>query len=170
MAAQRIAIVGNAGAGKSTLAVALGARLHLPVHHLDAMFWLPGWVERSRDEFDALQRAAAEGDRWVIDGNYGRTYGLRFARADTILWLDLPRLRCVRGVLGRTLRYRGVTRPDVGAECPEQTPTLAFLYYVWNFARDTQPKLERALAQHGQHATLVRLRSDAETQAFLARL
>ena len=46
---QRIAIVGPAGSGKSTLARQLGDVLDLPVVHLDALFWQPGWREPSRE-------------------------------------------------------------------------------------------------------------------------
>ncbi len=47
---KRLAIVGCAGAGKSTLARLLGQILGLPVFHLDALFWRPGWVETPLDE------------------------------------------------------------------------------------------------------------------------
>src|SRR4029077_16885614 len=39
----RIMVVGNAGAGKSTFARRLGGKLALPVIHLDSHFWRPGW-------------------------------------------------------------------------------------------------------------------------------
>ena len=43
----RVIIVGNSGSGKSTLAREMGERLGLPVVHLDKLFWLPNWIERS---------------------------------------------------------------------------------------------------------------------------
>ncbi|MDP2124712.1 MAG: topology modulation protein, partial [Parvibaculum sp.] len=48
---QRILVIGCSGGGKSTLARALGEKLALPVVHLDVLFWKPGWVESSYDEF-----------------------------------------------------------------------------------------------------------------------
>ena len=48
---ERIAIIGPGGAGKSTLARRLGERLGLPVIHLDAEHWRPGWVETPADEW-----------------------------------------------------------------------------------------------------------------------
>jgi len=65
---RRIALVGPGGAGKSTLARRLGARLGLPVVHLDAEHWHPGWVETPAEEWAEKVRALASGERWIIDG------------------------------------------------------------------------------------------------------
>ncbi len=164
---QRIVIVGSPGGGKSTLARALGAKLGLPVHHLDALFWRPGWVEAARTEFDQAQADAVRGERWIIDGNYGRTYALRMARADTIVWVDLARGQCLWRTLRRWGQWRGRVRPDMGERCPERLPDLGFLRFIWNFRRETEPKLRAAIAEHGGHAALVRVRSDVEMAAFV---
>jgi adenylate kinase family enzyme len=54
----RIHITGNAGSGKTTLAIALGQLIGLHVHHLDSIVWQPGWKKapiafRSRPELRA---------------------------------------------------------------------------------------------------------------------
>jgi len=51
---RRILVIGIAGGGKSTLALKLGEVLGLPVIHLDAIFWKPGWESIPREEFRAL--------------------------------------------------------------------------------------------------------------------
>ena len=89
---QRVLVIGSPGAGKSTLSHALAARTGLPLHHLDRMFWLSGWIERDRDEGRAVLKQVLAQDRWIIDGNYGSTLPLRIARADTVVWLDYPTL------------------------------------------------------------------------------
>jgi adenylate kinase family enzyme len=67
---QRIAIIGCGcgGAGKSTLAVAMGSLLALPVYHLDRLFWKPGWLETARAEWasaaNAVVRRAGMDHRW----------------------------------------------------------------------------------------------------------
>ncbi|MGJ9459265.1 hypothetical protein [Oceanobacillus sp. CF4.6] len=48
---KKVAIIGCSGSGKSTLARTLGAMLHLPVYHLDALFWQPGWVPTNKEHF-----------------------------------------------------------------------------------------------------------------------
>gem|GEM_PF-6797859 len=40
---QKVAIIGSYGAGKSISARSLGNKLDLPVIHLDAYYWQPGW-------------------------------------------------------------------------------------------------------------------------------
>ncbi|WP_349775075.1 AAA family ATPase [Frigidibacter sp. SD6-1] len=57
---QRIMIIGQPGAGKSTLAAALGQRTGLPVIHIDHIHWQPGWIERSSDEKTRLCNVAVQ--------------------------------------------------------------------------------------------------------------
>lgn len=51
---KKILIIGCGGCGKSTLAKQMGKLFDIPVVHLDKLYWLPNWVERNFDEFDAL--------------------------------------------------------------------------------------------------------------------
>lgn len=100
----RVSVVGNSGSGKSTLGRALAARLGVPYVELDAIFHLPAWTELPRDEFRKQVGALAAGDAWVIDGNYLAVRDLVWARADTVVWIDLLRLRRpseVRTFLGK---------------------------------------------------------------------
>lgn len=91
---QRISVVGTSGSGKSTLARELARALDAPVVELDALHWLPGWAERPDEEFAVAVAQAAAGERWVIDGNYSKlVQPLVWDRADTVVWLDLPRAR-----------------------------------------------------------------------------
>ena len=68
----RICVCGPSCSGKSTLAVALGRRLGLPVIHLDRLRFIPGsdWEQRPNGELEALHEEAVSGERWIIDGNY----------------------------------------------------------------------------------------------------
>jgi adenylate kinase family enzyme len=71
------------------------------VVHLDRSCWRPGWVATPAEEWEAARTDLAAGERWIIDGNYGGTLNVRFARADTVIVLALPRWRCLVRVLGR---------------------------------------------------------------------
>ena len=141
---ERVLIIGCGGAGKSTLAKALGEKTGLPVVHLDKLFWKPGWVEREREEFDALLRQELAKDRWVMDGNFNRTMPQRIARCDTIIYLDFSRFSCLRGVLKRIITTYGTVRPDMGEGCPERVD-LEFLRWVWNFNKSKREKYYQLL-------------------------
>ena len=64
----RIAIIGNGGGGKSTLARTLGRHLRIPVHEVDEVQWLSGWRRAPLDAVAQTLEAWADEDVWVIDG------------------------------------------------------------------------------------------------------
>ncbi len=167
---QRIVILGCAGSGKSTLARRLGDRLNLRVVHLDALYWLPGWVESDLASFRARVEDALDVDGWVCDGGYSRTYDLRFPFADTIVWLERPRWLCLWRVLRRSVSQLGRTRIDMAPGCPERLPQLKFLLFVWNWNRLTRPKIEAGLARYAPQTPRLVLSSDAAVEAFLHSL
>ena len=136
---ERIMIIGCSGSGKTTLARKLGEETGLPVIHLDRIWWKPGWVESSREEFDAKLLAEMEQPRWIIDGNYSRTMPQRFERCDTVIYLDFNRFQCLWGVIKRVVTNYGTTRPDMGDNCPERID-WAFLKWVWNFNKKNRKR------------------------------
>lgn len=160
---KRVAIVGPGGAGKSTFARALGERIDLPVIHLDHHFWKPGWVESPRDEWRQRQSELFAGDRWIADGNYGGTFDERFARADTVIFVARSRLACVAYAVGRTARNHGKAVQAEG--CPERFQ-LAFYRWIWNYERDSRPRLDAALQRH-DHLHVVELNTRRSINQFL---
>jgi len=165
---RRVLVVGGPGSGKTTFSVRLGRLLDLPVHNLDAVFWKPGWVESSREEFAARQQPLVAGERWILDGNYGGTRQLRLAAADTVVFLDLPVWLCLVRVLRRWWRWRGRSRPDLPEGLPEKMDWTFLSYIVWTWPRSSRPSLRRDLG--GWQGSLIRLRSSAEARRFLERL
>lgn len=165
---RRVLIIGNSGAGKSTLARRLGETLGLPVVHLDVLFWKPGWTARDDKEFNARIVEYQAGEAWISDGNFGGSWHLRMPAADTIIWLDPPPWLCLARAIWRVAQYRNGTRPDMAAGCREAID-LKFYRFILTYNRKVRPRLERALAEHGGHARIVRLRSDREIDAFLAQ-
>ncbi|MGW0198626.1 hypothetical protein [Nonomuraea sp. NPDC003201] len=108
---RRVSVVGNSGSGKSTLAAALAGRLGVPWLELDSVFHMAGWTPRPPEEFRAEVDAFTAGDGWVVDGNYSAVRDLVWSRADTVVWIDLPRPAVMRRLLVRTFR-----RMATGAE------------------------------------------------------
>src|SRR5260221_7221520 len=100
---QRVSLVGVPGSGKTTVGRQLAASLGVPFVELDAIFHQPGWGELPRDDFRQRVSDALTADRWVLDGNYSAVQDLVWRRADTVVWLDLPRPPGIRRVLPRTL-------------------------------------------------------------------
>jgi len=102
---ERIAIIGCGGSGKSQPARRLGARVGLPVTHLDVVYYDDEWNTLPAEKFAAIQEGLVATPRWVIDGNYASTLPIRLAAADTVIFLDLPARTCLRGILARRLRH-----------------------------------------------------------------
>ena len=107
---QRIIIIGPSGAGKSELSRKLRDILHLPLYHLDNLFWKNINEHISREEFDIRLTEYLAQDSWIIDGDYSRTYKMRMEKADTIIFLDYPLEVCLEGAESRV----GTKRDD----CP----------------------------------------------------
>jgi hypothetical protein len=88
---QRIAIIGNAGGGKSTLARALGQFLALPVYAIDDVQWKANWRPAPEAELAAVHATWLAGSRWIIDGWGGwPLIHKRFRLADAIVVVDFP--------------------------------------------------------------------------------
>jgi adenylate kinase family enzyme len=85
---RRIVVVGSTGAGKTTLAAALSARLDFPHVELDSLHWEAGWAPASTPEFRARVALALAGEAWVVDGNYRSVRDLVWPRAGAMVWLD----------------------------------------------------------------------------------
>lgn len=137
---RRVVILGCAGAGKSTLARRLSERTGLPAIHLDQHYWRPGWTQPAGDDWQARAAALAAGERWIIDGQYGSTLAGRLARADTVIYLDLPMPLCLARVLRRTIAGYGRPRPEMPAGCNERFDA-EFLKYIWHYRRTHRPKM-----------------------------
>jgi adenylate kinase family enzyme len=113
---RRIVVVGTTGAGKTFVAQRLAERLGVPFICNDAIIWGPNWTPTPKpirfERFDQATRAQA----WTIDGNIGAIKdpedGLILQRADTILWLDLPRLTVMSQLFLRTM-HRMWTREEL---------------------------------------------------------
>ncbi|MEC5423764.1 DNA topology modulation protein [Virgibacillus sp. C22-A2] len=137
---KKIAIIGSGGAGKSTLAQRLGSILDIPVYHLDAIHWKPGWKAISRAELIEETEKILQHDAWIIDGNYGGTMDIRLQQADTVLFLHYPTIYCLYGITKRRIQYRNQTRPDMGEGCPEKLD-WEFINWVRQFNKTKVPAI-----------------------------
>lgn len=141
---KRIVVIGCGGSGKSMLARQLGQRLALPVTHLDAVYYDQEWRPLAQEEFAARQRVLTAEPEWILDGNYASTMPIRLAEADTVIFLDLPAVTCLWGIVRRRLRYRGGQHDD--GVYDRITP--GFIHYILGYRRKMRPKVQRLLHQH----------------------
>ena len=169
---QRVMIVGQPGSGKSWLAVRLGSRLGLPVHHMDHIHWQPGWVERSAADKARLCAEVEAQDTWVFEGNFSTTAANRAARADLLVWLDLPVSLRLWRVTWRKIRGFGQQRPDMAPGCPERLgrEAGAFYRYIWATRHSGRTRIAAVVAAAPVGLEVVRLRHTRDVAAFLARL
>jgi len=172
---QRIAVVGNSGSGKSTLAEALATRLEIDHTEIDGVYHQADWQPLAEPEFVGRIDAATAGDRWVVDGNYSAVRALIWSRADTIVWLDLPRLVVLRQIVWRTLRRVG-RRQELWNGNRERwrnffslDPQISVIAWSWQRHAHYRERYSAAMNDPANsHLTFVRLRSRAEMRALLA--
>lgn len=164
----RIMIIGQCGSGKSTLAQRLGERTGLPVIHIDKIHWQPGWVERSKDEKTRLCLEVEQHEQWVFEGGHSATWPSRLARADMVVWIDLPVGLRLRRVIWRSLSGWRRSRPDMAEGCPERLRMLPeFLHYIWTTRHSAREKIGRLLASAPDGAEIVHLRTTTDVEDFL---
>ncbi len=65
----RVLVVGSGGAGKSTVSWIIADHTGLPVIHLDAHYWRPGWRPTPVPDWRRQVRELIEQPAWVMDGN-----------------------------------------------------------------------------------------------------
>jgi adenylate kinase family enzyme len=153
----------------------LAAHLDAPWIELDSIYHQPGWNPLPAPDFRARVEALAAGDAWVIDGNYTAVRDLVWARADTVVWIDLPRPLVMRRIIGRTFR-RAALRRDLwnGNREPWSNwltlnPERSIIMWSWTQHAKYRVRYANAMADPTlAHLTFVRLRTPAEVRAFLS--
>lgn len=166
---KKIVVVGVSGSGKSYFAARLGEKLGLPVHHLDRLFWNPGWQQPEKDPFHNKILKLTEEDAWVVDGNYSRTLKERIKKSDAVFFLDLNKWHCRWNVLKRYWKHRGQTRPDMADGCAERF-NWGFLKGNFQSYPHNRPKLISALREAGNEKNIVIFRTQEEVNDFLNKL
>lgn len=166
---KRIAIIGCGGSGKSTLARRMGAALNMPVCHLDGWYWKAGWTATASEEWATVHDRLCSGSNWILDGNYGGTMDSRLRAADTVIFLDLPRWRCLWGAFSRYWQYRGRVRPELPEGCQERL-TGEYIKWIWTYRKIRRPRILQILEQLQSGKKIVILASLQAVEAFLVKV
>lgn len=169
---RKVAIVTSAsGAGGTTVGRDIAARLDLPFHELDALFWQPNWKEPDRDEFRERVGAIVDTDSWVIDGSYQSWIGqLVLGSADVVVWLDLPTHVWLPRLLRRTVS-RATSGEQLWAGNRESlrqafASSDSLILFSLRHFRGRRRRYPERFADYD----LVRLRSQADVDRFLRSL
>ncbi len=166
---KRVMVVGGPGSGKSTFARALGAKIGLPVFHMDLIHWKPEWEPRDTGEKSRMTQEVHAKQAWIFEGGHSATYPERIARADTFIWLDLPLAVRLWRVTKRWWQYCGQTRPDLPDDCPEQL-SLEFFWFIVRTSRKQRSRHLGILADARPDLTCHHLASRACIAGFLAHV
>lgn len=172
MKPSRIVVVGVSGAGKTTLARRIGARLGIEHVEIDALFHGAGW--RPRPSFVSEVEALAARDAWVTEWQYDAARPLLLARADLVVWLDLPTWRTMWQVTRRTVSRR-VRRTELwngNREGPLRgffTDPEHVIRWAWQ-TRHKYDDLPDVVAASRPDVTVVRLRSHTDAERWLESL
>ena len=102
-------VIGNSGSGKSWLSERIANHLNAAWVDLDLIHWHPGGYDVARPREDAIQlaRKAADAERWVIEGIYGRLVGEVQSNATALVWLCLDEAECMVNIQQRGIRRGG---------------------------------------------------------------
>jgi adenylate kinase family enzyme len=173
---RKVAVFGNAGGGKSTLARRLAEITGLPLYIVDHIQF-PGGRYRPEEknggkippeEYVEIHKEIIGRDRWIIDGFESVALAWeRFAVADTLVHVDLPVLVHYWGITKRLIA--GQFRDPKG--WPENSPvwesTLDSYRVVWRCHRRLTPRYRQLVADAAASRRVHHLRSRAQMKAFL---
>ena len=171
----RVSVIGSAGSGKSTVGRALAEALGTEFLELDSVYHQADWTPLPASQYRERVAVAVAGEGWVIDGNYSTVRDIVWARADTVVWLDLPRRTVMRRLVWRTLR-RVAGRAELwngnrerwhnmlSWDKDESVIALAWQTYDARRERDLTAMADPA----NSHLRFVRLTSPAAVRRFLS--
>ena len=145
----KVIIIGCPGSGKSTFARKLAEKTGLPLHYLDMMYWNADKSTVSREIFDQKLCEVLEQDKWIADGNYGRTMEMRLKGCDTVFFLDFDVDTCLQGIKER----KGKPRPDM--PWIETEDDEEFLEFIKNYTTQSRPKVIELLEKYNDKNIII---------------
>jgi adenylate kinase family enzyme len=161
-APRKIAVIGNAGAGKTVLARQLAKRYHLPITHVDSIQFIAGMKIRPHKESIALLTEVQNQESWIIDG-YGPLDIIekRFQLADRIVLIDFPLWRHYWWATKRQIQNLWSPRKELPEGCSELSweHTKKLYKTIGNVHRLMRPELLRILNRDQNKGKVVWIRN-----------
>ena len=154
---QKIIVLGCSGSGKSTFSKRIHDAAGLPLIHLDNVWWKSDRSHISREEFDQKLGEILQEDKWILDGDYSRTYEVRFQSCDTVFFLDYDFEECMNGIKERV----GKKRRDIPWTEQELDPEL--VKQVENYERENRPVVLALIEKYSDKRVMIfKSRSEAD--------
>jgi adenylate kinase family enzyme len=149
---KKVAVFGNAGGGKSTLAKRLAELTHIPLYPLDMIKYRAGGGEVPHHEYLKAHAELLQRDAWIIDG-FGcvKSAWERFASADTLVYIDLPLFTHFLWVTKRLLKGLFVTPAGWPEGSPMLSSTINSYRVLWLCHRRLTPKYRELVSAARQH-------------------
>jgi adenylate kinase family enzyme len=168
---QRIAVIGNAGGGKSALCRKLSQALDIPLFPIDRMQWKPGWVAAPHAEIQAQHDLVLAQEKWILDG-WGPwdLIEQRFQVADTIIFVDLPLRVHIWWSLKRQFACIFAPRVDGPEGCLMLPVTGRLLKMIWRIHYHLRPHLVELIERQRTDKQVIHLTSPQELRRFIARV
>ena len=163
----KIAIIGNAGGGKSTISRRLRDRLKLPLVSIDHMQWKPGWTRVPADEFAEAHARVLREKGWIIDG-WGDSSAIeeRFRQADTIVLVDYPLWRHYFWTVKRQIGCLFHARIDEPPGCSMLPMTWPLLKMIWSTEKNAMPRLRQQMTALKSQKRVFRIRTKRDLRNF----
>lgn len=154
---KKIIVLGCSGSGKSTFSKKLHSITGLPLVHLDNIWWKPDGSHITREEFDQKLERIFKEEAWIMDGDYSRTYEVRFQACDTLIFLDYDREVCMEGITERV----GKKRSDIPWVAREIDPALVEL--VRRYSEENRPVIYSLIEKYSdKHQFVFHSREEAD--------
>ena len=165
---KRVAIFGNAGGGKSTLARELAAITGLPLQALDKLQYRRGGGEVPYEEYLQAHTTLVHCDEWIIDG-FGciKSAWERFEAADTLIHVDLPLAAHVLWITKRLVKGLFVTPEGWPENSPIIRSSIQSYRVLWPCHSRLTPKYRSYVSEVAQRKRVFHLRSRQELKQFL---
>ena len=165
---KKVAVFGNAGGGKSTLARNLAGLTGLPLYPLDMIQFRAGGGKVPHEDYLEAHAHLLRRDEWIIDGFGCRASTWeRFAVADTLIHVDLSLMTHYRWVTKRLLEGLLVNPEGWPENSPMWRSTIDGYRVVWLCHRHLTPRYRQLVAEARASKRVHHLRSPAQIRAFL---
>jgi adenylate kinase family enzyme len=165
---KRVAVFGNAGGGKSTLAKRLADLTGLPLYPLDLIQYRVGGGEVPHEEYLKAHADLLRREEWIIDG-FGSVASAweRFSNADTLVYVDLPLITHHWWVTKRLIEGLFVTPAGWPDNSPIWSSTVNSYKVLWLCHRRLTPRYRRLVEDMAASKRVHHLKSPSEMAAFL---